>query len=179
MSVRGIEHVGITVPDLEEATVFLVAALGAEVLYDLPAPDAGAFDEEADRRSQAQLGTRPGVRWLGSRMLRVGEGPSIELFEYADEEQRPSAGASDLGISHFALFVDDMEAARDRIVAAGGTSFAGPTTLPGAEAGEGNQWLYTVAPWGTIIELVARPSPEAYEETTALRRWRPPRAEDV
>lgn len=179
MSIRGIEHVGITVPDLEAATAFLVSALGAEVLYDLPAPSAEAFDEEADRRSQAQLGTQPRTRWLGSRMLRLGDGPSIELFEYADEGQRPSAGASDLGIQHFAIFVDDMEAARSRIIAAGGTALEGPTTLGGAEAGEGNQWLYTLAPWGSIIELVARPSPEAYEETTTLRRWRPPRAQPV
>jgi catechol 2,3-dioxygenase-like lactoylglutathione lyase family enzyme len=178
-TVRGIEHVGITVPDIEEATAFLVAALGAEVLYDMRGPSADTVDEEADRRSQAQLGTRPGTRWIASRMLRVGDGPSIELFEYADEGQRAPAGASDLGIQHFAVYVDDIDAARERIVEAGGTAYLGPSLLPGAEAGEGNKWLYTVAPWGSIVELVSRPSPEQYEETTTLRRWRPARPQDL
>ncbi len=172
-SARGIEHIGITVPDIEEATAFLVAALDAEILYDMQGPSAETVDEEADRRSQAQLGTRPGTRWIGSRMLRLGDGPSIELFEYADDGQRPSVTASDLGIQHFAVYVDDIDAARDRIVEAGGTAYAGPSLLPGAEAGEHNKWLYTVAPWGSIVELVSRPSPEQYEEATPLRRWRP------
>lgn len=175
-TVRGIEHVGITVPDIEEATTFLVVALGAEILYDMPGPSAETVDEEADQRSQAQLGTRPGSRWIGSRMLRLGDGPSIELFEYADDGQRPPVGASDLGLQHFAVYVDDIDAARSKIVEAGGTAYAGPSVLPGAEAGENNKWLYTVAPWGSIIELVSRPSPEEYEETTPLRRWRPARA---
>ena len=176
MSVRGIEHIGITVPDIEEASAFLVAALGAEPLYDMHGASADAIDEEAERRSRAQLGTRPGARWVSSRMLRIGEGPSIELFEYADPDQVPAVTASDLGIQHFAVYVDDIDAARDRIVAAGGTANEGPSILGGAEGGENNKWLYTVAPWGSIIELVSRPSPEQYEETTRLRRWRPPRA---
>ena len=173
-TVRGIEHIGITVPDLDEATEFLVAALGAVPLYDMHGASGDVVDEEADRKSQRQLGTRPGTRWLGSRMLRLGEGPSIELFVYADDEQRPPVGASDLGIQHFAVYVDDIDAARDRIVAAGGTAYEGPNILGGAEGGENNKWLYTEAPWGSIIELVSRPSPEQYEETTPLRRWRPP-----
>ena len=31
---RGIQHLGVTVPDLEEATRFLVEGLGAQVSYD-------------------------------------------------------------------------------------------------------------------------------------------------
>ena len=176
-TVRGIEHIGITVPDIEEATAFLVAALDAEPLYDMHGSNADAIDEEDERRSRAQLGTRSGARWVSSRMLRIGDGASIELFEYADAEQVPAVTASDLGIQHFAVYVDDIDAARDRIVAAGGTAYEGPGILGGAEGGEGNKWLYTVAPWGSIIELVTRPGREQYEETTTLRRWRPARAQ--
>ena len=35
MAVRAIEHVGITVPDLEEATRFFAEAFGAEMIYDM------------------------------------------------------------------------------------------------------------------------------------------------
>jgi len=176
-TVRGIEHIGITVPDLDEATEFLVAALDAVPLYDMHGASVEVVDEEADARSQRQLGTPPGTRWLGSRMLRIGDGPSIELFVYADDEQEPPVGASALGIQHFAVYVDDIDAARDRIVAAGGIAYEGPSILGGAEGGEGNKWLYTVAPWGSIIELVTRPGREQYEDTTTLRRWRPARAQ--
>lgn len=42
MNVRAIEHVGITVPDMEAATRFFVEAFGAEKLYDmLDAPLGG------------------------------------------------------------------------------------------------------------------------------------------
>ena len=92
--VRGIEHVGITVPSIEEATVFFAAAFGAEVLYDMAGRPAAEFDDEADRDGQAHLGTRPGVRWAGSRMLRLANGPAIELFEYDTRDsvqRRPRA----------------------------------------------------------------------------------------
>jgi hypothetical protein len=49
----------------------------------------------------------------------------------------------------------------------------GPSSLNGPEAGEGNQWLYVQAPWGGVIELVTYPSPQPWEQTTSLRRWKP------
>ncbi len=170
--VRAIEHIGITVPNIEEASAFLEAAFGAEVLYDMK-PNPGAQEVNSDLDSQSTLGIRPGAKWLSSRMLRLGEGPSIELFEYSDEVQRDPAIASDFGIQHFAVYVDDIDAARQRVIDAGGRSLAGPSLLPGIESGDGNKWLYTIAPWGSLIELVAFPSRQPYEDQTPLRRWRP------
>jgi catechol 2,3-dioxygenase-like lactoylglutathione lyase family enzyme len=172
--VRAIDHVGLTVPSIPAASAFLVAALGAEVVYDMrpeavPASAPGPDD-------QARLGVRADVRWKSSRLLRLGEGASIELFEYDDAHQRTPPTVSDLGIQHFAVYVDDIDAARDRIVAEGGKALEGPLPLPGAESGDGNRWLYTVAPWGGIIELVSYPSSQAYEATATTRRWRPPQS---
>ena len=175
--VRAIDHVGITVPSIPEASAFLEAALGAEVVFDMqPAPASG--DAEPGPDDQARLGVRPGVRWKSSRVMRVGEGASIELFEYEDAGQQAPPTVSDLGIQHFAVYVDDIFAARDRIVSAGGRALEGPLLLPGPESGDGNRWLYTVAPWGGIIELVSYPSDQAYETTTTARRWRPPARSD-
>ncbi len=172
--VRGIEHVGITVPDIEEATDFFVAAFGAEPMYDMHAsPRATGGSGDPDASDQATLGVREGVSWLSSRMLRLGGGANIELFTYHDNGQRAAATASDLGIQHLALLVDDIDVASRLVVEAGGQALVGPSVLPGPEAGEGNKWLYTVAPWGTIIELISLPSPQAYETTTPLRRWQP------
>lgn len=170
--VRAIEHVGITVPDIEEASAFLKAAFGAEVLYDMQ-PDSEAVHVDSDIDAQATLGIRPGALWKRSRMMRLGTGPSIELFEYEEKVQAPATIASDIGIQHFAVYVDDIDLARQRVLEAGGSALAGPSLLPGLESGEGNMWLYTRAPWGSLIELVSFPSPQPYEESTQLRRWRP------
>ena len=169
--VRGIEHVGITVPDVEEAARFLIEAFGAEVLYDMPAPERAAGDPYPDE--QSRLGIRPGARWITTKVLRLGDGPGIELFEYADDEQRPAATPADLGVQHFSVYVDDIDAARQLVIDAGGHALEGPLLLPGVESGEGNQWMYVVAPWGGIIELLTLPSPQRFEVETALRKWRP------
>jgi len=168
--VRAIDHVGLTVPDIEEAARFFAEALGAEPLYEM-APSQPPTDENL-RLEQAQLGTRPGTRWRRALMMRLGDGPCIELFDYEDPNRRPAVTATDLGVQHFAIYVDDIDAVKDRMVAAGATAMEGPSSLNGPEAGEGNRWLYVQAPWGGLIELVTYPSAQPWEQTTSLRRWK-------
>ena len=169
--VRAIDHVGVTVPDIEEAARFFAEALGAEPLYEM-APSKPATDDNL-RLEQAQLGTRPGTRWRRALMMRLGDGPCIELFDYEDPDRRPAVTATDLGVQHFAIYVDDIDAVKDRMVAAGATALEGPSSLNGPEAGDGNKWLYVQAPWGGVIELVTYPSRQPWEQTTSLRRWKP------
>ncbi|HET8812185.1 MAG TPA: VOC family protein [Gaiella sp.] len=174
--VRAIDHVGVTVPDIEEAARFFAEALGAEPLYEMT-PSKPATDDNL-RLEQAQLGTRPGTRWRRALMMRLGDGPCIELFDYEDPDRRPAVTATDLGVQHFAIYVDDIDAVKDRMVAAGATALEGPSPLNGPEAGEGNQWLYVQAPWGGLIELVTYPSSQPWEQTTSLRRWKAVEAEE-
>lgn len=177
--VRAVDHVGLTVPDIEAASEFLVAAFDAEVVYDMrPAAEAGDAEGAATTPSdQARLGIRPAARWRSSRLLRLGEGASIELFAYDDPDQREAHTVADLGITHFGVYTDDIDATRERVVAAGGRALEGPLDLPREEAGAGNRWNYVIAPWGGVIELVTYPSPMGYESTTDVRRWKPgPRA---
>lgn len=170
---RGVDHVGIGVPDVAEATRFFEEAFGAQVLFRTESHrwDAG---EEVLAGERARLGTRPGARWIRSVHLRLGDGAAIELFEYEDEEKRSPPTASDLGIQHFAIYVDDIQLAREQVIRAGGAPLEGPTLLSGNEEGEGNSWLYTLAPWGGVVELVSFPSPQKFEVSTSLRRWKPP-----
>ncbi|NVJ00817.1 VOC family protein [Myxococcus sp. AM009] len=169
--VRGIDHVGITVPDLNVATAFFIEALGAEVLYD--SLEKGQPPQEgADLQRRLRFLSGSSIRAM--RMLRLGNGASIELFEYTAPEQRPPARPNDLGIQHLAVYVDDMDAARARFQAAGGEVFSSPHELPALEQGPGNAFCYARAPWGTLIELITYPSPQPYEQQTALRRWKPP-----
>ena len=77
MTVRAIEHIGITVPDLEQATQFFAEAFGAEKIYDM-------LDEPlAGPEVEAGLGIPSGARIEAIRMLRLGEGPNLELFTYS------------------------------------------------------------------------------------------------
>lgn len=167
---RGIEHVGITVPDIDAATAYFRAVFGAEVLHETwlrsRAPAKG-------EKVETSLGLLPGTELKAVRLLRLGNGPAIELFEYGAEAQRPPARPSDFGLQHIAIYVDDLEAACGRIERHGGELLAGPNRMPGPESGEGNRYRYTRTPWGSTVELVCYPSAQRYEGDTALRRWRP------
>ena len=172
VGIRAIDHVGITVPDLEEGARFFSEAFGAEVIFKMDT-HRDTSKPEVLAEEQAKLGTRASARWTRTLVLRLGEGPSIELFEYDDPARLPPPTPSDLGIQHFGIYVDDIGRACDQVVAAGGSVFDGPTLLPSLESGEGNKWVYIAPPWGGVIELCSYPSPQLYEEQTSVRRWRP------
>ena len=170
--VRAIDHVGLTVPSLAEGARFFSEAFGAQTIFEMETHrDTSKPDVLAEE--QAKLGTRRSARWTSTLVLRLGAGPSIELFEYDDPARLPPQTPSDLGIQHFGVYVDDIDLACERVVAAGGRVLDRPTLLPSLESGEGNKWVYVVPPWGGVIELCSYPSPQLYEQDTDVRRWRP------
>jgi catechol 2,3-dioxygenase-like lactoylglutathione lyase family enzyme len=178
MITRGVDHIGITVPDIDAATTFFVDAFDAVVLYDLivdgamASPEGGQAPRIAVDLSEI-LGVPRAAEIRCQRMLRLGNGPSLELFEYVNVAQSPVAAPNDFGLQHVALYVDDIEEVASRIDRAGGTLLKGPNDLPGLEAGLGCQYRYTRAPWGSTIELITYPSTQVYESVTAVRRWKP------
>lgn len=167
MTVRAIEHIGLTVPDLEQATTFFAEAFGAVKIYDMiDQPLSGPAIESG-------LGVSAGATIEAIRMLRLGNGPNLELFTYSGVPQRDPALPSDFGLQHFCVYVDDIDAAAARLENAGGTLLSAPGELPGGDAGAGNRYLYARTPGGSAVELVTYPSAQAYESRTSLRRWRP------
>lgn len=170
MTTRGIGHVGVTVPDLDAATDFFVRALGAQVLYDtLPREDGPKAGDATDERLGVPLGTEE----CAIRMIRLPNGPGLELFEFRGPRQQDPSLPCDLGWQHVAVYTDDIEATSADVVAAGGSMLAAPRPLPSVEAGDGNRFVYARTPWGSTLELISYPSPQPYTETTELRRWRP------
>ena len=71
----GAEHIGITVPDLEAATRFLVEVIGCKVVFEI-----GPFASDDDWMQQ-HLGVDPRSKINKLRMLKCANGPAIELFE--------------------------------------------------------------------------------------------------
>ncbi|GAW47968.1 MULTISPECIES: VOC family protein [unclassified Nocardioides] len=164
---RGGDHVGITVPDLEEATRFFVDVLGAERFYDL-----GPIASDDDWMT-THLGVASTARVERLRFLRLGAGLNIELFEYtAPEQRREPPLNSDVGGHHLALYVDDFQAALEYLRDAGVDVMGEPTyRTSGPSAGQ--TWIYFRTPWGLQMELVSYPDGKAYEKDYDSRLWDP------
>jgi catechol 2,3-dioxygenase-like lactoylglutathione lyase family enzyme len=165
------DHVGITIADLEAATRFFQDAFGAEVIYDSVAKEDPSLEGD---EPESVLKVAKGTTISAVRMLKLQYGPGLELFEMHASDQRAPVRPSDYGLQHFAVYVDDIEKAIQLFEAAGGEMFTDPQPLMfSTEVGEGNFFCYGRAPWGSVIELITLPSPMPYEEDTSLRRWKP------
>ncbi|KMO83754.1 Glyoxalase-like domain protein [Mycolicibacterium chlorophenolicum] len=164
---RGGDHIGITVPDLEEATRFFVDVLGAEQFYDL-----GPLASDDDWMT-THIGVDRTARVEKLRFLRLGFGLNLELFEYTAPDQRRQVPLnSDIGGHHLALYVDDFSAALDYLRAAGVEIMGEPTQRTSGPSG-GQTWIYFRAPWGLQMELVSYPDGKAYEHDFTSRLWDP------
>jgi catechol 2,3-dioxygenase-like lactoylglutathione lyase family enzyme len=80
-------------------------------------------------------------------------GPTLEIFEYLEQLERPPGTlANRPGFTHIAFEVDDVAAARARVLAAGGSDVGEMVTA--AVDGAGTiTFTYVADPEGNIIEL--------------------------
>ena len=153
---RRLDHVGVTVPDLEEATRFLVDVLGCEYLYSL-----GPFADDGDWMNE-HLGVHPRATIPENRFFRCGGQAIFEVFQYTAPDQRTAVPKnSDVGGHHIALYVDDLDAAVDYLRSQNVTMLGDPTASRGPH--EGQRWVYFLAPWGLQLELVSYPDGKAFD----------------
>lgn len=165
---RGVDHLGFTVPDLDEAEAFLVGVLGCERIYTLGAKRAD------DDWMFERIGVHPRSVIREIRFYRLGHGANFEVFEYdAADGQNPQPRNSDIGGHHVALYVDDMDAAVAALRAHGVNVMGEPTAS--AQAALGQRWVYFTSPWGMQFELVSFPDGKAYEAEASLHLWHPVR----
>ncbi|MGN8551243.1 UNVERIFIED_CONTAM: VOC family protein [Microbacterium sp. SLM126] len=165
---RGIDHFGFTVPDLDEAERFLVDILGAVPIYVLGAKRAD------DDWMTVQLGVNARTTIREIRFYRLGSGTNLEVFEYDSADgQAEQPRNSDIGGHHLALYVDDIDAAADYLRGEGVDVMGEPVASAGASAGQ--RWLYFRSPWGMQFELVSFPDGKAYESGAATLLWHPAR----
>jgi catechol 2,3-dioxygenase-like lactoylglutathione lyase family enzyme len=153
---RRLDHIGLTVPDLEEATRFLVDVLGCEYLYSL-----GPFHDDGDWMSE-HLGVHPRATVPENRFFRCGGQAIFEVFHYTAPDQRTSVPKnSDIGGHHIALYVDDLDAAVGYLRSQAVTVLSDPTSSTGPHLGQ--RWVYFLAPWGLQFELVSYPDGKAID----------------
>ncbi|KAB2697574.1 glyoxalase [Ochrobactrum sp. Kaboul] len=167
-SLVGLDHVGLTVPNLDDAVAFFAGILGCpKVLTFGPiADDEGSFMTDA-------LGVHPRARIERVAMIRSGNGSNIELFEYSSSDQRVlSSKNSDIGAFHLGFYVRDIAAAKSYLDERGITTRLGPIPITeGPVAGQ--SILYFQAPWGLQLEIISYPNGMAYEKDAEILLWDP------
>jgi glyoxylase I family protein len=157
----GLDHVGFTVPDLDEAHTFLVDVLGCEYLYQLGPYTSDPKGRGADWLS-AHLGVDDRAVMRRLRFFRCGPRAVFEVFEYeAPDQSRALPRNSDIGGHHVALYVDDLDVAVAHLRAHGVEVMGEPTVSGGPS--EGQRWVYFLAPWGMQFELVSYPGGKAFD----------------
>jgi glyoxylase I family protein len=154
--VSRVDHIGITVPDLDQAREFFEDVLGFEYLYRL-----GPLRDDEGEWMTEHLNVHPRAVSPRIYFFRLGGQAVLEVFEYESPDQRKEVPRnSDIGGHHLALYVDDLDAAVAELRARGVQVLGEPTASQGPH--EGQRWVYFLAPWGLQCELVSYPQGKAY-----------------
>ncbi|MCA2010286.1 VOC family protein [Cereibacter sphaeroides] len=164
--IRGVNHIGLTVPDLDEAEAFFTGVLGCE-----RATAFGPFRDDEGTFMQDLLGVDPRAVISEIRLLRCGFGSNIELFQYEAPDQAVLRQRnSDIGAYHIAFYVDDIDAAAASLRSAGIQTNMGPLPVNDGPAA-GQSILYFSAPWGLQFEAISFPQGMAYEQEGGPILW--------
>ena len=151
---RRIDHVALTIPNLEAGIRFYCDVFGAREVWRLgpfdsaelpPAPSGGDW-------TGAYLNV-PGAR-LKFALLDLPPNFKLELFEYerpADARHEPVRNC-DWGGHHIAFAVDDLQAAVDYLRSKGLRIMEGPIVVEYPPLGA--RVNYALDPWGNQLELI-------------------------
>jgi catechol 2,3-dioxygenase-like lactoylglutathione lyase family enzyme len=163
----GVDHVGITVPDIAVAAGWFERNLGfINPLTFGPFSDTGDF-------MTALVDVHPRAVVEEIRMLRGGNGPGVELFKYTSPDQDTRFRRnSDWGGHHIALYVRHIEKGVEYLQTKAGTKLDGPLPVTAGPAA-GQTINYFETPFGTNVELISYPHGMAYETQAPIDLWDP------
>lgn len=167
---RGIDHIGITVPDMDKAVKFLQDAFGAQIVYEM-VPKGGK--PRTGKKIVDHLAVPAGSKIIRQTLMRLGTGPSLELFQFSDVDQKPANMLQDMGLQHFTVFVDNMDKSVKAVKAAGGKLYYPPHRPDGPEGAPTSRGVYIQPPWGGIVELFHYDTIR-YPDNSTVERWTPP-----
>jgi catechol 2,3-dioxygenase-like lactoylglutathione lyase family enzyme len=139
ISINGIHHIGMSVPDLERARDFYVGQLGLVEVNRIVW--GGAAEVDAIMRLRGSS---------GKVMILRSANAFIEMFEFAmpiPDRAEGERGVNQYGFTHLCLDVDDTEAAYARLLAAGMDFHCTPIGTAGVKA------VYGRDPFGNVVEL--------------------------
>src|ERR1700684_3557976 len=87
-TLSGMEHIGLDVPDLDQAVDFFCNVIGCDLLYR-DGPYAYPPDTPAEENYFVNFLGQPGDTKTEIAMLRCGNGSNLELFQTAAPSRRP------------------------------------------------------------------------------------------
>jgi len=164
----GIDHVGITVPDVVSAAAWFHDVLGGANPLTF-----GPFADPTGDFMHQLVDVDPRAVVDQIRMIRTGNGPGVELFEYqAPDQARMFRKNSDWGGHHIAFYVRNIDKAVEYLQSKGAQTRFGPFPVTGGPAA-GQTINYVRTPFGTDIEVITYPHGMAYQATAAVPLWDP------
>lgn len=165
---RGVDHIGITVPDMAQAETFFTEVIGCR-----KAMSFGPFADDQGTFMKDLLGVHPRAVIEQITLLRCGFGANIELFKYSAPDQVDMIPRnSDIGGHHIGIYVDDIQAAKGYLDEKGVPTRLGPLPVTEGPAA-GQTILYFQAPWGLQLEAISYPGGMAYEKEADTILWSP------
>ena len=166
----GADHVGITVPDINQAIEWFEDVMGAVAPLTF-----GPFSDPTWDIHARPARCRPARGDRQITMLRIGHSGGIELFDYtAPDQLHTHPRNSDWAGHHIAFYVTDIETAVEYMQSKGVEKFLGPFPVTGGPAA-GQSINYFRTPFGTFIELISYPQGMAYERDPSRPLWSPKR----
>lgn len=168
-----VDHVGLTVPDLDAAVAFYCDAFGGTELYRLGPFDAADLPRMEDGRDWTEAHVNVAGARLTIAMLHIAPNLMLELFRYekpADARTEPPRNC-DFGGHHIAFKVDDLEAAKSYLAEKGCRVMAGPIVMDDGPCA-GLKVNYVLDPWGNQLELVQYKR-QAFMDTAPVKIYQP------
>jgi catechol 2,3-dioxygenase-like lactoylglutathione lyase family enzyme len=163
-----VDHIGVSVPDLDEAISFFVDVFGFEVVLRAgPYDNFGYVWPGEDGPEQANLRLA---------VLRQGD-HNVELLEYSGRsagDLSPAPRPADPGGMHLALYVEDIYEAEARLKGRSDIRFLCPVEKEQGGPLDGLDWAYLLTSWGLVIELIRWQPGLPYEAATEKRLAPPP-----
>jgi catechol 2,3-dioxygenase-like lactoylglutathione lyase family enzyme len=142
--IKGVNHVGISVSNLERSIEFYRNGLGMEIVGQ------GKFERGTEEgRYEAILGLEGAT---GRVALMAIDGVKLELFEFSHPTPKrsdPKRPVCDHGITHFCVEVEDIQSKYDRLKAAGASFHCPPLKFFGKATA-----TYGRDPDGNVFELL-------------------------
>lgn len=168
-----VDHVGLTVPDLDAGVDFYTQVFGGTELYRLGPFDAAEMPAMPDGRDWTEAHVNVAGAKLTIAMLHIAPNLMLELFQYdapADRRTTPPRNC-DHGGHHIAFKVDDLESAKSYLGANGCRVMDGPIAMDEGPCA-GLKVNYVLDPWGNQLELVEYET-QAFEADAPVKIYRP------
>ncbi len=147
MIAQGLDHVSVTVADIDRSLSFYHGLLGIPVL--------GRGEDEGPTMSGPRGAYPSRFRYAD---LELGGGQILELLQYLAPKRkpiRPTVYAP--GSGHIGIRVRDLDGALDRLRTAGVRPRFAPVRVDTPTWWAGARVVYVSDPDGTTVELVERP----------------------